>query len=73
MTEPFVPVNGQPYDCYIQCDASTKVIFSNLDQCDVLRFIQIATKAVVYKDYIEPHTKKVSIVVEAHEEPDGDS
>ena len=68
-----VPKSANLYDCYIKCDSSTKILFNRLDQCDVLRLMQIVRDAIVYKDYTEPKTFKVALVVEAHEETDGES
>ena len=71
--EPYVPAEANLYDCYIKCDSSTKIIFNKLDQCAVLRLMQIVRDAIIYKDYSEPKEIKVALVVEAHEEPNGDS
>ena len=68
-----VPKSANLYDCYIKCDSSTKILFNKLDQCDVLRLMQIVRDAIIYKDYSEPKEIKVALVDEAHEEPDGDS
>ena len=73
MNEPCVPVSTNLYDCYIKCDSSTKILFNKLDQCDVLRLMQIVRDAIVYKDYAEPKEIKVALVIEAHEETDGES
>lgn len=73
MNEPYVPVDCNLYDCYIKCDSSTKIIFNKLDQSAVLRLLQLVRDAIIYKDYSDPKEIKVAVVVEAHEEPYGDS
>ena len=73
MNEPYVPVSANLYDCCIECDASTKLVFSGLEQCDVLRLMQLVRSASIVAGYTNPKEKKVSLVIEAHEEDDGNS
>ena len=71
--DPYVTVSPNLYDCSIQCDSSTKVIFSGLEQTDVLRLLQLTRNATIYKDYVTPKYSTVSLLVSNHEEPNGDS
>ena len=73
MNEPFVPASSNLYDCCIECDSSTKLVFSGLEQCDVLRLMQLIRDAKILQGYTNPKAKKASIVIEMHEETDGDN
>jgi len=67
----FVPMTANLYDCYIKCDVSTQLLFRGLDQTGVLKLMQLVRDAVIYKDYTKPEYRKVSLMVETHEEADG--
>lgn len=69
----YVPVDANLYDCFIKCDSSTKVCFNGLEQTDVLRLLQLCRNAIVFKDYSDPQTTNVSLVVSAHVKENGDS